>query len=75
MRRWPWIAILLGALALLSPVGLDFFHSAFLTNDSLSRAIARPIFLSGVAVWVALALIEFIVRWRLAARRQRAAAQ
>ena len=69
---WPWIAILLAAAAVVNPVGLDFLHGAFMSNEQLSRNIARPIVLMIGGVLGALIALEFILRKYLMRRRQSA---
>jgi hypothetical protein len=75
MSRWPWITILLGIAAVLNPIGLGFIDSAFFAGEALSRNIARPIFLTAAAIWGILVLIEFFIRLRIHALRQKRAAQ
>jgi len=66
LRRVPWIALALAALLALNPVGLDFLRGAFWSGEQLSRNIAQPIVFIVIAILVALALIEMLVRyWRL----------
>jgi hypothetical protein len=69
---WPWMSLLLVALAALNPVGLDFIQTALFSNEQLSRNIAGPIVLMVLAILCALALVEFVVRMLLL-RRGRAA--
>jgi hypothetical protein len=69
---WPWMSLLLVALAALNPVGLDFIQTALFSNEQLSRNIAGPIVLTALAILCALALVEFVVRMLLL-RRGRAA--
>ena len=71
--RWPWISLLLGAVVALNPIGLDFLHSAFLSGEQLSRNIARPIVLSGLAILVLVGMIEWLVRIVVFRRRARGA--
>jgi hypothetical protein len=69
---WPWMSLLLIALALLNPIGLDFVRAALFSSEQLSRNIAGPIVLMALAILCALALIEFFVRVAVL-RRNRAA--
>ncbi|MHB0768002.1 hypothetical protein [Bradyrhizobium sp. 5.13L] len=71
--RWPWISLLLGAVVALNPIGLDFLHSAFLSGEQLSRNIAQPIVLSGLAILVLIGIIEWLVRFVVFRRRARGA--
>lgn len=59
---WPRITLLLAAAAVLNPVGLDFLRSAFMSNEQLSRNIARPIVLMTGGVLGVLCLLEFGIR-------------
>ena len=66
MRLIPWISLVLAAALALNPIGLDFLRNAFWSGEQLSRNIARPIVFIAIAIMVALALIEMLVRyWRL----------
>ena len=66
MRLIPWITLVLTAVLALNPVGLDFLNSAFRSSEQLSRNIAQPIVFIVIAILVAVALIEMLVRyWRL----------
>jgi hypothetical protein len=67
MKRWPWITILLAAVVLLNPLGLDIFYAAFQSNEVLSRNIWRPSLL-GVTILAALTAVE----WWMRARRYHA---
>ena len=66
----PWISLLLIALAVLNPIGLDFIRLALFSNEQLSRNIAGPIVLMVLAILCALALVEFFVRMALLRRAQ-----
>jgi hypothetical protein len=66
MRFVPWITLVLAAATALNPVGLDFLRSAFWSGEQLSRNIAQPVVFAAIAILVALALVEMLVRyWRL----------
>jgi membrane protease YdiL (CAAX protease family) len=69
---WPWITMLLAAVVVLNPIGLDFLHSAFMSNEQLSRNIAQPIVFMIGSVLGALIVFEFILRKYLMRRRQSA---
>ncbi|MCK1737251.1 hypothetical protein IVA79_25545 [Bradyrhizobium sp. 138] len=71
--RWPWISLLLGAVGVLNPVGLDFLHSAFFAGEQLARNIAQPLVLTALAVIVLVVLLEWLVRSFLVKRRARGA--
>lgn len=66
MRLVPWIVLVLALVLAFNPVGWDFLRSAFWSGEQLSRNIARPIVFIAIAILVALALVEVLVRyWRL----------
>jgi len=66
LRFIPWITLVLAAVLALNPVGLDFLRGTFWSGEQLSRNIAQPIVFIVIAILVALALIEMLVRyWRL----------
>jgi len=69
---WPWITMLLAAATALNPVGLDFLHSAFMSNEQLSRNIARPIVFMIGGVLGVLCLLEFGIRQYLVRKRRSA---
>jgi hypothetical protein len=68
---WPWISLLLIALAVLNPIGFDFLYLATFSGEELSRNIAGPIVLTAFAVLLVVALIEFAIRAILIRREQR----
>jgi hypothetical protein len=47
--RWPWISILISAVATLNPLGRDIVESAFFAGEALSRNIWAPIALTAIA--------------------------
>lgn len=59
--------------AVLNPVGLDFLRSAFLSNERLSRNIARPIVFMIGGVLGVLCLLEFGIRQYLVKKQMAAA--
>ncbi|MBR0993758.1 hypothetical protein JQ580_23825 [Bradyrhizobium japonicum] len=71
--RWPWISLLLGAVVVLNPVGLEFLHSAFFASEQLARNIAQPIVLIALAVMVMAVMLEWLMRSFLVKRRARGA--
>jgi hypothetical protein len=52
----------------LNPLGIDILQAAF-SSDPLSRAIWRPIVLTGAALLVAIAIIEWQMRLFIQRRR------
>ena len=68
---WPWISLLLAVIVVLNPIGLDFLKSAFLANEALTRNIALPIVLTGVAILVLAVMTEWLIRVVVLKRRGR----
>jgi hypothetical protein len=66
---FPWISLLVLALSVLNPIGLDFLYLAFFSGEQLSRNIALPIVLISLASLLSLTLIEFGLRVVLIRRR------
>jgi hypothetical protein len=71
--RWPWISLLLTALAILNPLGIDFLRDAF-WGTQLSRSIAQPIALMALGVLSTIVFAEWWMRHTLI-RRARARGQ
>jgi hypothetical protein len=71
--RWPWISILISAVATLSPLGRDIVESAFFAGEALSRNIWAPIALTAIAVMAAAILLEWLIRTFILNRRARGA--
>jgi hypothetical protein len=69
--RWPWISMLLTAVIALNPIGLEFFHSAFLAGEQLARNIAQPIVLTATAILALVVALEWLVRVFIINRRAR----
>ncbi len=62
MRTLPWITVVLALLLALNPLGLDVIHSAFMSNEALSRNIWQPIVLIVAGVLLAVGVVEWQVR-------------
>lgn len=71
--RWPWISLLLSAVLVLNPVGLDFLHSAFFAGEQLARNIGQPIVLTALAIMAGVIGFEWLVRSLIARSRARGA--
>jgi hypothetical protein len=69
--RWPWISILLGVLAAVSPLGQEVIHDAFFSGEALSRNIAQPLFFIALAFLALIAAAEWLVRLLISKRRAR----
>ena len=68
---WPWISMLLAAVVILNPVGLDFLHSAFFAGEALTRNIAQPFVLIGLAILFLIGVLEWLIRVLVLKRRRR----
>ncbi|MBR0756880.1 hypothetical protein JQ604_32265 [Bradyrhizobium jicamae] len=71
--RWPWISLLFSIAVIVSPLGREVIHGAFLSGEQLSRNIAQPIFFIGLAILVLIAALEWLVRVLIFRRRARGA--
>ncbi len=67
MKKWPWIAMLLAAIAALNPFGLDIIRAAFFSGEQLSRNIWQPIVFCAGAIFAVLIALEWWIRKRRAA--------
>ena len=66
--RWPWVTGVLVVVLALNPLGIDILNSA-LSGDPLSRAIWRPIVLTGIVLLGTIAIIEWQLRLFIQRRR------
>ena len=71
--HWPWISLLLSAVLVLNPVGLDLVHSAFFAGEQLARNIAQPIVPTALAIMAVVIGFEWLVRSLIARSRARGA--
>ena len=67
--RWPWGTGVLAVVLALNPLGIDILDAAFFSSDPLSRAIWRPILLTGIVLLCTIAIIEWQVRLFIQRRR------
>jgi hypothetical protein len=65
------MSMLLAAIVVLNPLGLDVINSAFFASEALSRNIWRPIALTGMAIMALIVLLEWWIRVRILKRRAR----
>ena len=63
--------MLLVAILVLNPLGLDVLNAAFFSNEQLSRSIWQPIVLIVIAMLFALVLLEWFLRTLVLKRRAR----
>ena len=73
--RWPWIATMIGGLAILNPYGLDIIGQAVAYRPTnWMRDVVGTVALSGVAALIAMILVEYYIRGRMLRRRLNPAA-
>jgi hypothetical protein len=66
MRRWPWITMVLAAVAVFAPPGREIIYLGFFSNEQLSRNIWQPIAYGAAAIIVLLIALEWWIRKRRA---------
>jgi uncharacterized protein (DUF983 family) len=64
MKRWPWISIVLAAIVILNPVGLDIIEAAFFSNEQLSNNIWQPIAIVAILLLLSSIALEWSIRKR-----------
>jgi hypothetical protein len=70
LSLWPWIATMVGGLAILNPYGLDIIGQAISYGPTnWLRDMVRTIALSGVAALLAMVFLETYIRGRMLRRR------
>ena len=69
--RWPWISLLLSAVLVVNPVGLDVLHSAFFAGEQLARSIGQAVVMIALAIMAGAILLEWLVRFVVFKRRAR----
>jgi hypothetical protein len=68
MRQVPWIAMMLAAVVVFNPLGLDIIQAAFFSGGQLSRNIWQPIAITAGLILTLLIALEWWLRRRWAAR-------
>jgi uncharacterized membrane protein YqjE len=66
MKRWPWITLLLAAVVILNPVGLEVINAAFFSGEQLSNNIWQPIATVAILLLLGLIALEWFIRKRRA---------
>jgi hypothetical protein len=74
MKHVPWITLIVAALFLISPFGQDLVRSAFFSGEQLARSLSQFLLMILASVTVALAAVEWGVKFYLRRRRSRATA-
>lgn len=70
LSLWPWIATMVGGLAILNPYGLDIIGQAISFGPTnWLRDMVRTIALGGVAALLAMVFLETYIRGRMLRRR------
>ena len=70
LSLWPWIATMVGGLAILNPYGLDIIGQAISYGPTnWLRDMVRTIALGGVAALLAMVFLETYIRGRMLRRR------
>ena len=70
LSLWPWIATVVGGLAILNPYGLDIIGQAISYGPTnWLRDMVRTIALGGVAALLAMVFLENYIRGRMLRRR------
>jgi len=70
LSLWPWIATMVGGLAILNPYGLDVIGQAISYRPTnWLRDMVRTIALGGVAALLAMVFLETYIRGRMLRRR------
>ena len=68
MQRWPWITMILAAVAMLSPPGLDLIQTSFYSGELLARSLNQLLLYIAIGILVAMAALEWLVRFLWARR-------
>ena len=66
--------MLLAAVIMLNPLGIDVIHAAFFSGEALSRNVWGSIALTGMAIMALLVLLEWGTRKFIISRRARGTA-
>ncbi|RYX96037.1 MAG: hypothetical protein EON84_06835 [Bradyrhizobiaceae bacterium] len=70
---WPWITLLIAALAALNPVGWGIIDNAWNSGEQLARSLGQFLVLCALGGLAAMGLIEFVIRRFLISRQRRSA--
>ena len=71
MRHVPWITLAATVVFFLIPFGRDLLYLAFVSGEQLSNSIAQFMLLVILGIVIALALLEWGVKFLLRRRRAR----
>lgn len=66
--RWPWIATAVATIMIFSTAGLQVIHGTFFSGEQLTRNIAQFMLMIAAAVLAVIAVAEWWIRKRRAAR-------
>ena len=70
MRRWPWITLLVAAIAIASPFGQDLIRTSFFSGEQLARDLSQLLLYIFAGILAALVALEWLIRWLLHKRRR-----
>jgi hypothetical protein len=71
MSRWPWITSVAAGIVAATPIAHEVFKAAFISSERWMQDFWQFVFFCGVAVAVALGLIEWRIRVMIIRRRAR----
>ncbi len=71
MRHVPWITLIAVAIFFASPFGQSLYNQAFVSGEALANSIAQFMLLVILGIVVALALLEWGVKFLIRRRRAR----
>jgi hypothetical protein len=74
MRHVPWVTLVAAALFCASPLGRELYHNAFVSGETISNDLGRFLLTVVAAIALALALIEWTIKFYLRRRRRAGAA-
>ena len=69
--RWPWIALAVGPVLIISLAGQSLIYSAFYSGEQLARSLSQFLLLMIGLVWAGLVLLEWLLRVYMLRRRTR----
>jgi hypothetical protein len=66
---WPWISLIVAAVAVVSPFGQDLIHTSFFSGEQLARDLSQLLLYIFTGSAVALIALECLIRWLLLRKR------
>jgi len=71
VRRWPWITLVVAAVAVITPFGRELIFLAFFSGEALSNNIMQPFAYMALAALVLFGTVEWWVRRAIHKRRMK----